>query len=72
MLSILAASKISSVDVWFFTIILVIIAVCVAIYFLAPLINQKKYRQQREALKKREEIFLANQEAKKNESNEQN
>ena len=62
MLSVALALK--SVDIVFFISILVIIGICVALYFLIPVLNQKKYRQQREALKKREEVFLANQETK--------
>ncbi len=68
MLSVALALK--SVDIVFFISILVIIGICVALYFLIPVLNQKKYRQQREALKKREEGFLANQEAKNKEVNE--
>ena len=68
MLSVALALK--SVDIVFFISILVIIGICVALYFLIPVLNQKKYRQQREALKKREEVFLANQEAKNKEVNE--
>lgn len=68
MLSVALALK--SVDIVFFISILVIIGICVALYFLIPVLNQKKYRQQREALKKREEVFLANQETKNKEVNE--
>ena len=68
MLSVVLALK--SVDIVFFISILVIIGICVALYFLIPVLNQKKYRQQREALKKREEVFLANQETKNKEVNE--
>ena len=68
MLSVALALK--SVDIGFFISILVIIGICVALYFLIPVLNQKKYRQQREALKKREEVFLANQETKNKEVNE--
>lgn len=50
---------------WLFLIIVcVIIAVCVGLYFIMPIINHKKYEQQRAELKKREEIFIANQKAK--------
>ncbi len=68
MLSVVLALK--SVDIVFFISILVIIGICVALYFLIPVLNQKKYRQQREALKKREAVFLANQETKNKEVNE--
>ena len=68
MLSVALALK--SVDIVFFISILVIIGICVALYFLIPVLNQRKYRQQREALKKREEVFLANQETKNKEVNE--
>lgn len=47
---------------WLFLIIVcVIIAVCVGLYFIVPILNQKKYEQQRADLKKREETFKANQ-----------
>lgn len=47
---------------WLFLIIVcVIIAVCVGLYFIVPILNRKKYEQQRADLKKREETFKANQ-----------
>ncbi len=47
---------------WLFLIIVcVIIAVCVGLYFIVPILNHKKYEQQRGDLKKREETFKANQ-----------
>jgi len=52
-------------DILFLIIVLVIIALVVGIYFVVPLINRKKYEEQREALKKREEIFKANLEKNK-------
>lgn len=51
-------------DILFLIIVLVIIGVCVALYFIMPILNHKKYEQQRAELKKREEIFLANQKAR--------
>lgn len=51
-------------DILFLIIVLVIIGVCVALYFIMPILNHKKYEQQRAELKKREEIFLANQKVK--------
>lgn len=63
-------SNIKAVDIAFLISVLVIIGICVALYFLIPVLNQKKYKQQREALKKREQVFIANQEAKKKELNE--
>ena len=63
-------SNIKAVDIAFLISVLVIIGICVALYFLIPVLNQKKYQQQREALKKREQVFIANQEAKKKDLNE--
>lgn len=57
-------------DILFLIIVLVIIGVCVALYFIMPILNHKKYEQQRAELKKREEIFLANQKAKEEVSEE--
>lgn len=53
-------NKISKIDRNFFLIILGIIVLCVAIYFLIPVINRKQYKTQRENLQKREEVFKAN------------
>lgn len=52
-------------DILFLIIVLVIIALVVGMYFLIPLLNRKKYQEQREALKKREEEFKANLEKNK-------
>ena len=48
------------VDIVFFVILGVIIAICIGIYFLIPVINKKHYEEQRENLKKREVAFKAN------------
>ena len=61
MLTLLAElNKLRSVDVMFFVIIGVIIGLCVLIYFLIPVINQKQYQEMRENLKRREIAFNAN------------
>lgn len=50
---------------WLFLIIVcVVIAVCVGLYFIVPILNHKKYEQQRADLKKRGETFKANQKAR--------
>lgn len=50
---------------WLFLIIVcVVIAICVGLYFIVPILNHKKYEQQRADLKKREETFKANQKAR--------
>lgn len=53
-------NKLKSADIWFFSILIGIVVVCVAIYFLIPIINHKVYEERRENLKKREETFRAN------------
>lgn len=53
-------NKLKSPDIWFFSILIGIVVVCVAIYFLIPIINHKVYEERRENLKKREETFRAN------------
>ena len=61
MLTLLAAlNKLRSVDVAFFIVIGAIIAACIAIYFLIPIINKKQYQEMRENLKRREVAFNAN------------
>ena len=47
-------------DVVFFILIGVVVAICIAIYFLIPIIKRKEYAERRENLKKREEVFRAN------------
>ena len=60
MLTLLAAlNKLRSVDVMLFCIIGGIIALCVLIYFLIPVINKKQYQEMRDNLKRREVAFNA-------------
>ncbi len=47
-------------DIVFFIVLAVIVVLCVAFYFLIPVINKKQYREQRENLKKREVAFKSN------------
>ena len=64
MLTLLAAlNKLRSVDVALFVIIGVIIALCVLIYFLIPVINKKQYQEMRDNLKRREVAFNANKQS---------
>lgn len=51
---------VKTVDIVFFVLIGVAILICVGIYFLMPIIKRREYREQREALAKREETFKAN------------
>lgn len=52
--------ELKQVDIIFFVSCAVVIALGVAIYFLWPLLFSKKFKQQREDLKKREEAFNNN------------
>ena len=47
-------------DIIFFITILVIIAICVGIYFIIPVLNKKKYKQAREELETREKAYHEN------------
>lgn len=49
-----------SVDIWFFIACALIVVVIIAIYYLIPVFNKKKYKEQRENLAKREAAFKAN------------
>ena len=61
MLKLLAElNTLGSVDIGFFVACGVIIALCVAVYFLIPVFNKKQYQEQRDNLKKREVAFKAN------------
>ena len=61
MLSLLAElNKLPIVDIVFFIVLGVIIVICVAIYFLIPVINKKQYQEMRDNLNKREIAFKAN------------
>ena len=59
----LTLNSLSATDLIFFIILGVMLALCVAVYFLIPVINKKQYQEQRENLKKREEAFHANAQA---------
>ena len=47
-------------DIVFFVMLGVIVLVCVAIYFLIPIVKKKEFEERRENLKKREAVFRAN------------
>ena len=53
-------SSLPSVDVWFFIICALIVVAIVAVYYLIPVFNKKKYQEQRDNLAKREAAFKAN------------
>ena len=71
MLKLLAINPLKSVDIWLFVILGIIIAICVAVYFLIPVLNKKQYQEQRDNLKKREESFKANAKIAVNSAEEQ-
>jgi len=48
-------------DIIFFSAIGALIAICIILYFLIPVLNKKKYKEAREEYKKREEVFRNNQ-----------
>lgn len=56
----LNAFSLGRVDIIFFIVLAVLIGLCIAFYFLIPVINKKQYREQRENLKKREAAFKTN------------
>ena len=47
-------------DLMFLIVIISIVAACVIIYLLTPIIKRKQFEEQRANLKKREETFRAN------------
>ena len=47
-------------DIVFFSLIAVVVVLCIAIYFLIPIVKKKEYEERRENLKKREAVFRAN------------
>ena len=47
-------------DLTFFIVIMAIVAACVLVYFLTPVIKRKQYQEARTNLRKREETFRAN------------
>lgn len=53
-------SPLPEVDLWFFIICAAIVVAIVIIYFLIPVFNRKKYKEQRDNLAKREAAFKAN------------
>lgn len=55
-----SGSGLPSIDIWFFVICALIVVAIVAIYYLIPVFNKKKYQGQRENLEKREAAFKAN------------
>lgn len=55
-----ALNSVGNVDIAFFIICAVIVALIVAVYFLIPVFNKKLYRDQRENLHKREAAFKTN------------
>ncbi len=59
MVNLLAINSLGSVDIIFFVVIAVLIALAVGIYFLIPVLNKKQYQEQRDNLHKREEAFNA-------------
>ena len=59
MLTLLALNSLPTVDIVFFVLLGVIIALCVGIYFLIPVINRKQYQEMRDNLNKREVAFNA-------------
>lgn len=62
--SLLLLNKLGSVDIGFFVACAAIIVLIVAVYFLIPVFNKKQYREQRDNLKKREDAFRSNRNAK--------
>lgn len=60
MLGLLLLNSLNSTDVIFFVVIAAIVVLCIAVYFLIPVINRKQFREQRENLKKREVAFKSN------------
>ena len=52
--------KLTKPDLTFFIVILAIVAACVLVYFLTPVIKRKQYQEARTNLRKREETFRAN------------
>ncbi len=61
-------SDLKQPDIIFFVSLVVIAVLCVAIYFLIPVLNKKVYEERRANLKKREETFRKNLKSLKAES----
>ena len=53
-------NSLGAVDIGFFVACGVIIAACIAVYFLIPVFNKKQYQEMRDNLKRREVAFKAN------------
>lgn len=47
-------------DLWFVIALIAIIVICVAIYFLMPVFKHKQLQEQRDNLRRREQILKAN------------
>lgn len=62
--SLLLLNKLGSVDIGFFVACAAIIVLIVAVYYLIPVFNKKQYREQRDNLKKREDAFRSNRNAR--------
>lgn len=60
MLNLLALNPLNQTDIIFFIVLAVIIALCVGVYFLIPIINKKQYQELRDNLKNREAAFKSN------------
>lgn len=58
--SFLALNPLNSTDIIFFIVLAVIVVLCIAVYFLIPVINKKQYQEMRDNLKKREAAFRSN------------
>lgn len=50
-------NSLKSADIVFFIMLVVIVAACVGVYFLIPVIKRKQFDEQKENLRKREEAF---------------
>ena len=53
-------SALPGVDIWFFIVCALIVVAIIAVYYLIPVFNKKKYQEQRDNLAKREEAFKSN------------
>lgn len=65
-------AKLKDADVAFFVIFAVVVALIIGAYFLAPIINRKKYAEQRTNLREREKTFYTNLENNTPENKEEN
>lgn len=60
MLALLALNPLKSTDIIFFIVLAAIVALCIGVYFLIPVINKKQYKELRDNLQKREAAFKSN------------